>query len=116
MIQFSPEDYCIRNEDTISALEKDIGGEVVTMLLGVFINETQSLFEQLPNSLDTKNALEVTRLLHSIKSGSKTYGADRLAHLTALLENAARQEQLSDVEINMDNLQLALNDTLRHFT
>ena len=116
MIQFSPEDYCIRNEDTINALEKDVGGEVVTMLLGVFINETQALYEQIPDSLNAQNALEVTRLLHSIKSGSKTYGADRLAQFSALLENAARQEQLSDVETSMENLQSILNDTLRHFT
>ena len=66
MIPFSPEDYCIRNEDTINALKKDVGGEVAAMLLGVFIDETQALYEQIPDSLNAQNALEVTRLLHSM--------------------------------------------------
>ncbi|WP_169726033.1 Hpt domain-containing protein [Aestuariibacter salexigens] len=115
MIDYSPQQYAIKDVDTLQAISNEVGEDVLSTLLDLFLNESATLFEELPLCLQKQDVEACTRLLHSIKSGAKTYGAVRLAALAAELEAAARCSNLADVELHIACLESALRETFAEY-
>lgn len=110
-----PLQQSIKDANTLQQLADEVGEEVLTTLLGLFTSETKSFFEQLLVALNDNSQAEITRLLHSIKSGAKTYGANRLAAIAESMEAMAKAGDTNAIELNMDILRVILGETLSHY-
>jgi HPt (histidine-containing phosphotransfer) domain-containing protein len=115
MIEFTPQNYSVKDLQALKQLEAEVGKEILSTLIDVFLKESQSLCAKLHTTLKERDISETTRLLHSIKSGAKTYGASRLAALSAELEARARANDLNTVEQSIVLLEDTLNATLQGY-
>ena len=77
------------NQATLAQLEADVGAEVLAQLMQVFCKESTHLVSELL-SCESLNE-ETVRLSHSLKSCSRSYGADTLADLAEQLEMSAKE-------------------------
>lgn len=73
-------------------------------LLNRYLTDSQQIIEQLKGVLTQKDSVEVTRLVHSLKSTSANVGAARLSELAKSLEALAREERLEEISTQMDEL------------
>jgi len=76
------------NPNTIQQLKNDVGVDVLTQLMQVFMAESTKLVQQLSSNIDRTDELE--RLAHSLKSCARSYGADQLANIAADIEILAK--------------------------
>ena len=78
------------NQSTLKQLENDVGLDVLNQLMEVFRSESTKLTERLLECDELND--DTVRLSHSLKSCSRSYGADTLAELATLLESAAKAQ------------------------
>lgn len=73
------------DQNVFNAL-KDSMGEVFEDILSVFLDETESLVVRIKNQIDTNDLDGVSMTAHTLKSSTKTLGADRLSDICAQIE------------------------------
>ena len=67
--------------EVVRRLQADVGGDRADLqpLIDVFLKEAEEILEGLGRAIAGKNASEVRRLAHSLKSASAMFGALRLS-------------------------------------
>lgn len=84
------------NPNTIQQLKDDVGVDVLSQLMQIFLTESTKLVEQLSAQCVPKTDIE--RLAHSLKSCARSYGADELADIAADIETQAKNSpELTDL-------------------
>ncbi|HYZ91005.1 MAG TPA: response regulator, partial [Actinomycetota bacterium] len=74
---------------------RELGGDdFLAEVIDTFLGDAPALLETLRRSLDEKDAEELRRAAHSLKSNSATLGAERFAELCRDLEQCAKNGQL----------------------
>lgn len=106
----------IKNADILQRLENEVGADVLQQLLIIFIEETTDLFAKLAPLLTVDTSVEATRIAHSIKSGAKSYGADRLAEIAAHIEGLLRDNKCEEVKSCMTDLETVFDATVKQYT
>jgi PAS domain S-box-containing protein len=80
-----------------AALEtlKELGGDdFLAEVIDAFLADSPALLATLRRSLDEKDAVELRRAAHTLKSNGATFGAQRFSELCRELEQRARSGQL----------------------
>lgn len=99
------------NPNTIQQLKDDVGVDVLTQLMQVFLTESTKLVEQL--TAKSVQQCEIERLAHSLKSCARSYGADQLADIAADIETAAKSSpELAIIESKISLLSEVHKKTL----
>lgn len=98
------------NADVLKELQS-IMGDDINMLFEVFLDDTLASLEELALVIDSTNYDKVRRIAHSIKGSSKNVGADDLANICELLEQAARDECKDNWTELLTNIQESFNQT-----
>lgn len=83
----------------IQQMEQQLGAEVVTRLLGLFIQEGKQQRELIQQAVITAEYEQVAQLCHSLKAACGSYGALRCQYLSEKLEVACRQQQVERIEM-----------------
>jgi two-component system phosphorelay protein LuxU len=101
------------NPNTIQQLKDDVGVEVLSKLMQVFLSESTKLVEQL--TMNNVSISELERLAHSLKSCARSYGADQLADIAADIVSKAKNEpDLSNLQPILELLQEVHCQTVHH--
>jgi signal transduction histidine kinase/HPt (histidine-containing phosphotransfer) domain-containing protein len=95
------------NIDTLHEVVNDIGGEDPEFLLELidsYLDNTQSLLQELYTSFAEHDFELMLRTAHSLKSSSGVIGADDLSSLCRELEAHLRNNNLEDLDIKIDKI------------
>ncbi len=79
-------------------------GEDFMELIPAYLGDAVAVLEQLPAAMKHADAREVQRLAHSLKSTSANVGAEGLSALAAILEQQAKDGDLSDAGRHIETL------------
>ncbi len=86
------------------------GDDVLADLAEIFLEECPKLLSELLQGLADNDAAVVHRAAHTLKSSSRIIVASVMADLTALIEQLAANNELSDVEECQPKLQAAADE------
>lgn len=94
--------------------------EIVLQMVDFFLDSAARLMTEMESSLAGENLPAVQRAAHSLKSSSRMFSAEQLAHLCALAEISAKQkggvdmaELLPQIEAELTWLAVELPATCR---
>jgi len=73
-------------------------GDIVVELIDTFVDHTPSRIQELENAGEKKNAVDLEKISHNLKSASVTVGALNMARLCDLLEVLSTKNQLIAAE------------------
>lgn len=105
MLDHSTNSAPLLDSAVLERLQAEVGEETLKLLIGIFVDETQTLLDDFVLAIDNDDLASATRLIHSIKSGSLSYGACQLGQLAAAMEQALRQDKRAFVIDNLSLLQ-----------
>ena len=89
-------------------LKKELGGENFLLeVIDAFLADSPMLLAMLRRSLDAKDANELRRAAHTLKSNGATFGAERFSELCRELEQRARNGQLEGASALVDRIEQA---------
>ena len=86
----------------LDALEPEIGGEMINVIIALFIEDASARLENLQKAIEEKNISEVEREAHSLKGSCANVGATSIAELCSRIETEAESGELTD-SINLLN-------------
>ncbi|MBD2175544.1 PAS domain S-box protein [Pseudanabaena sp. FACHB-1998] len=95
------------NINTLHEVVNDIGGEdpeFLSELIDSYLDNTQSLLQELYTSLAEPDFERLLRTAHSLKSSSSVIGADDLASLCRELEAYLRNNHREDLDIKINKI------------
>ena len=103
--------------ETLNQVSDDLSSEILTEMLGLFINESYKRLDQIQELLATHDYKEIGNQAHAIKGSSSTFGAKLLSPLAEDLELACKNNHsINEIE----NLTVQLLDvgkqTLKAYT
>jgi len=84
-------------QQALNTLVGDQEPELLTELIQTYLEGSASLIEDLQTASQHNNAAQLEQAAHSLKSSSASLGATRLAELCRQLEYQGRNQQLSEV-------------------
>jgi two-component system sensor histidine kinase/response regulator len=79
----------------IDRLEESCGADGACEILGIFLNSTKSLLDDLERAINERNSKTVGFFAHELKGACSSLGADEMAFLSKELEDAALKESWS---------------------
>lgn len=82
---------------------KDSMGEVFDDILTVFLDETESLISRIKEQIESDDIEGMSMTAHTLKSSTKTLGANQLSNICAELEDFSSGSS-AEVNILYDNL------------
>lgn len=98
--------------------QNDIG--LYTMLLGEYLNSSAEKKKKLKDCYDSRNMKDYSTFAHSLKSTSRTIGAEELGEIAARMEKASDVEDWDAVTAEhaammeqYDKVTMALEDALK---
>lgn len=91
------------DKETIAVLSEAMGDDFQD-LVKTYIEDTDSILATLPSCVTSKNYSEVTRLAHSLKSSSASFGAMQVSALAKELEDNGASENLSSADQQISRL------------
>lgn len=83
--------------EALRAVSPDDGGQFLTELIDIFLQDTPLRLKELADALAARDAAVATRAAHSIKGSAGNFGANALARLALECEIAAKTGQLDTV-------------------
>ena len=104
------------DKKTFAALQDMAGADFVVELVNAFLEEAPVMLSTLSSSLESGDAEKFRRTAHSLKSNSKTFGADALAEIARDLEHSglgevrAREDPLAAVNAEYARVSSALRE------
>lgn len=86
------------SEQITQPLISELSLDVFSELIKVYLAESEQHIAQLKQQVEQQGDVEqITRLAHSIKSSSKSYGAEAVAEIAWQMEQDARQKYLDNM-------------------
>ena len=104
------------DKKTFGALQEMAGADFVVELVHAFLEEAPVMLAALKSSLAAGDAEKFRRTAHSLKSNSKTFGADELAAIAKDLELSgldavrSRPDPLAAVGAEYERVAVALKE------
>jgi CheY-like chemotaxis protein/HPt (histidine-containing phosphotransfer) domain-containing protein len=94
------------DEDVLRRLVASVGNDrtFVGELVGQFARDAPELVRAARVAAAAGDAAEVRRAAHTLKSNAGTFGASRLAAESRVLEEAAKEGELTDADARLDEL------------
>jgi PAS domain S-box-containing protein len=95
------------NISTLHEVASDIGGEdpeFLIELIDSYLDNTQSLLQELYTSFAQKNFEVMVRTVHTLKSSSSVIGAEDLSTLCRELETNLRNQKYEDLDIKINKI------------
>lgn len=95
------------NMSTLTEVANDIGGEdpeFLMELIDSYLDNSQSLLQELYTSFAQKNFEVMLLTVHTLKSSSSVIGADNLAPLCNELETNLRNQKYEDLDIKINKI------------
>lgn len=93
--------------EALRAVSPDDGGQFLTELIDIFLQDTPLRLKELAEAITTGDAVVATRAAHSIKGSAGNFGATALARVALDCETAAKAGQLAEVTAKMPALEEA---------
>jgi two-component system sensor histidine kinase/response regulator len=90
----------------IRALQQPGGPDLLDQVIGLYMDSSQSLLEQVRAGIAQADARTVTEAAHALKSSSANLGATSLAEIAKQLEMSGREADLSRAQLLADQLVL----------
>lgn len=84
------------NNATLARIENEVGKAIFSQLVLVFLKDTEQQLIKL-NTLDVESE-EMLRTCHSLKSTARSYGAEAMGEMCAMLESLLKAQQFEDVK------------------
>lgn len=91
-------------------------------IIGVFLSELPGLIKELKKCVAAGDLSEIERIAHIIKGNSATMGGDALSALASVIEQSARNEDLTSItlrvtelDVRVEELTVALKDETELF-
>ncbi|KUE80797.1 Hpt domain-containing protein [Aeromonas schubertii] len=101
------------NRGTLQQLERDIGSDMLPVVIRVFLEEVGQQRSQLGALLAAGEVVALGRLAHSIKSSCGSYGAELSQQQAAQIEQRCRSgESVAALESEVDALERSLAEVL----
>lgn len=88
---------------------------LLSKIMASFISDGPKLFAALAKALDENNSTDAQLHAHSLKGSSGNVSALKLYHISKHLEDAARNDKLTEVQERFDECEKTLNETLAVF-
>ena len=83
--------------ENIAALEDDGATDLITEIIGLYLEHTPKLLDMLSKGVEQKVAQDVSHAAHSLKSQSANLGAEKLAKMCFELEKRGRAQSVEEV-------------------
>jgi HPt (histidine-containing phosphotransfer) domain-containing protein len=83
--------------ESIRSLDPDGKAGLLKRVMGLFLEKSPSLVQQMTDGQKLNNTEEIYRAAHSLKSSSATIGAMGLSEICRLLEMAGRQGNVTEI-------------------
>lgn len=96
--------------DALRAVSPDDGGQFLTELIDIFLQDTPLRLKELANAIAAGDVTVATRAAHSIKGSAGNFGATALARLSLECETAAKAGRLDEVAAQKNALEQAFAD------
>lgn len=93
--------------DTFKNLQEAVGPDILEEIVLTFCEETKKQMHEIAHALDIGDHKAFTRLIHSVKSTSLTFGALAFGEQARELELLGRNERLEDAHDKFKELLLA---------
>ncbi|NUM34484.1 MAG: response regulator [Candidatus Brocadiae bacterium] len=115
-IMVQPEEVLL-DPNALKRLKDMVGGDAATLeqLIDVFLEDAPHLLKDMRGSYEKKNAAEVRRAAHSMKSNCADFGATKLMEICRNLEEIAKtgtidcaMEQILEIELEYPKVEAAL--------
>jgi TMAO reductase system sensor TorS len=103
--------FAPQNAFNLEALRNRLGGddEVVREMVHLFFSHTPTLVTEVRSAVQSENWELLMRLLHTLKGGSATFGADRLADLARQMEQMAKESDKDGIHSLLSRLDAELS-------
>jgi len=88
--------------EQIADLDPENGGDLVSSVISTYVENAETLMQELRDSTQANNTDGIIRASHSLKSSSANVGAVRLAELMRLIEQGARASDTDIVVVNVE--------------
>lgn len=82
----------------LDRLRDSVGGEFVTELVELFLDDAPVQLATLRGALERRDAEEARRAAHTLKSNGATFGADGFSETCRLLEESAKGGNLAGTD------------------
>jgi histidine phosphotransfer protein HptB len=100
-------------EHQLQRMERELGAEVLTRLLRLFVEDGRQQGEALQGAFAEQDYALMARCCHSLKSTCGSYGALRCQYLSEKLEQSCHEQDEEQVENRMRAWLPALEETLQ---
>lgn len=80
----------------IHSLQSEGSEDILTQIINLYLEETPIQLTRLQQALDSKDAVTIRNIAHSLKSGSANLGARKLSELCKKMEEKGRNNSLED--------------------
>lgn len=75
------------DDKAIQTISDDLGVEVCSQLLQLFMTELQQLLDEIRLAIEQQNATAILRAVHILKNSAALYGANTLAFIASEIHN-----------------------------
>ena len=96
----------------LSSMEEQTSHELVTEIIGIFINETAEKMTLLREAGERQEHETIVAEAHAIKSSASTFGAVRLQEVANQVEVLGRQGRFPESIVMIDSVEDVLSQTL----
>jgi HPt (histidine-containing phosphotransfer) domain-containing protein len=100
----------------IREVERQTGNALLPELFEGFTAQMNEKMIELKKFLDEENLEEIYRTAHAIKSMSANIGADKVRIFSSMIESVAKNQHMESVFENFENLKLAYEEFVEHFS
>lgn len=99
--------------DDIRNLGSRSGGNLLEKIVGMFLERSESLLEEIKQHLANDDAEQLWNSAHSLKSSSGNVGAMNVFDLCAVIESRGREGQLDGLEELIELLEQELRNAAK---
>ncbi len=89
------------------------GSDFISELIDTFLADTPAIIQQMHSSLAAQDVDTFRRAAHSLKSNAASFGAGALTTLLQELEQLARENKLSEIRNQLQDVEEAYGEAAR---
>ena len=90
--------------NSIKALQSAQSPDILEKLLEIYLGNAPGLIEELESSIRDESCESIRNSAHGLKSASGSIGARKIFELSAKLENMARDGNIEDASMILDEI------------
>jgi HPt (histidine-containing phosphotransfer) domain-containing protein len=94
----------IIDSSVINELKEMGGQEFLTELIEMFLQQAETIMDEIKNFSNTKDASSLSKSAHKLKGSCLNLGAKDMSAICQIIENSSRENNLENIDSNLSDL------------